>query len=701
VEGVSDVQVSLPAERALIEHSPKVTSQQLIERVEIAGYDALLTSSRTIDQREQERAELLEDYRQRLIVSASFTIPVVLISMAWMHRPAWLNWVLFALTTPVQLWGAMPFHRTALRMLRHRTADMSVLVSLGTWAAYLSSVWSLVRDPAGHDLYFESAAVIVTLVLLGRSLEARARRGTSEAIRKLMHLTPATVHVLRDGKETTVPLSEVRTGDLFVVRPGERIATDGVVEFGESAVDESMVTGESMPVDRVKGDRVVGGTLNRFGLLHVRAEKVGSETFVAQIVRMVERAQSSKAPSQRLADRVAAVFVPVVLVIAALTWLVWAAVLHAPAGVALYPAIAVLVIACPCAMGLATPTAIIVGTGRGAQLGILVKNAAALEALGTINTVMIDKTGTLTTGSPTLQNITAMEGVPQEYLLQRAGIAEAASEHPVGDAVYRGVLERLGSQLPSPQSAEALPGHGIRAVLGSDEIVAGSLRMMDKRGVALPKEIRETCRTLEEQGHTVVGVLENGKLLGILGVRDTLSPTAHEAVKALQGLGVEVAMVTGDAAGTADAVAKSVGIHRVVAEVLPGDKAALVRREQTQGRCVAMVGDGINDAPALAQADIGIAIGHGSDIALETADVALLRADLRGVPTAMRLSRAVRRTVRQNLFWAFLYNSLGIPLAAAGKLNPMTAAAAMALSSVSVVTNSLRLRSAVQPGENR
>jgi len=633
-------------------------------------------------------------------------VPIVIGSMVegFLWAPAWLRnpWLLWALATPVQFWVGFEFHAGFLRDLRHRTASMSTLVSIGTNAAYFFSLavtlWPHVFMPAGGMTYYETGAVVITLVVLGRWLEARARGRTSEAIRRLVSLAPRTARVVREGRELDVPTTEVGVGDLVRIRPGERIPVDGVVLEGASTIDESMLTGESLPVEKTAESRVVAGSVNQTGALLFRATHVGSETTLARIVRLVEDAQASRAPIQRLADRVAAVFVPIVLVVAGATCLAWLAFGPEPRlPMALTTAVAVLVIACPCAMGLATPTAIMVGTGKGAEHGVLIKSATALEVLHRVDTIVFDKTGTLTVGRPEVTDIVTVPGVGEDDALAVAAGAEQASEHPLGEAIVRLAKER-GLALPPVGEFTAVPGQGIDAMAPDGRILLGNETMMNERGIDVSL-LADRAIALQAQGKTVVVLAFAGRLLALIAVADVLKPDAAATIRRLREMGLAVAMLSGDNRRTAEAIAREAGIERVLAEVLPADKAGEIKRLQEGGHRVAMVGDGINDAPALTQADVGIVMGSGTDVAIEAADVTLMRSDVAGVVVALELSRRTIQIVKQNLGWAFGYNILLIPVAAgvlyplAGVLlSPILAGAAMAFSSVSVVTNSLRLK---------
>ena len=615
--------------------------------------------------------------------------PVLAMSMiSALQFPGW-EWVALAFTVPVVLGCGLPFHRAAWAGLRRRTAGMDTLISLGTLAAL---GWSVVALVAGEgEVYFEVAAVVTTLVLAGRYLEDRATHRAGDALRALLALGAKDVAILdAAGEERRAPIEELLHGDRFVVRPGERIATDGVVEEGSSAVDASLLTGEPVPVEVGPGDEVVGATVNAGGRLVVRATRVGSETALARIGRMVTEAQSGKAPVQRLADRVSAVFVPVVILLALGTFGVWMA-LGAGASAAFAAAVAVLIIACPCALGLATPTALLVGTGRGAQLGILIRGPQILESTRRVNTILLDKTGTITTGRMEVAAITVADGVEEGEALRLMGALEDASEHPIGRAIARAARARLAT-LPVPTAFAGHAGLGVEGAVEGHDVVVGRPGLLAERGASLPPELAAAVADAERLGRTAVAVAWDGRARAVVAVADSIKPTSAQAVRELRFLGLRPVLLTGDGAAAAAAVASSVAVDDVIAQVLPGEKAEVVRRLQGEGRVVAMVGDGVNDAPALAQADLGIAIGTGADAAIEASDLTLVSGDLRSAADAIRLSRRTLATIRGNLAWAFGYNVAAIPLAAAGLLNPMIAALAMSLSSVFVVTNSLRLR---------
>jgi len=710
VPGVDEATVNLATEKATVTFDPTRTDvTRLQDAVARAGYELVEpreAAGQTRDREQSAREETQRRARSKFVVGAILSVPIVIGSMVegFLWAPAWLRnpWLLWALATPVQFWVGFEFHAGFLRDLRHRTASMSTLVSIGTNAAYFFSLavtlWPHVFMPAGGMTYYETGAVVITLVVLGRWLEARARGRTSEAIRRLVSLAPRTARVVREGRELDVPTTEVGVGDLVRIRPGERIPVDGVVLEGASTIDESMLTGESLPVEKTAESRVVAGSVNQTGALLFRATHVGSETTLARIVRLVEDAQASRAPIQRLADRVAAVFVPIVLVVAGATCLAWLAFGPEPRlPMALTTAVAVLVIACPCAMGLATPTAIMVGTGKGAEHGVLIKSATALEVLHRVDTIVFDKTGTLTVGRPEVTDIVTVPGVGEDDALAVAAGAEQASEHPLGEAIVRLAKER-GLALPPVGEFTAVPGQGIDAMAPDGRILLGNETMMNERGIDVSL-LADRAIALQAQGKTVVVLAFAGRLLALIAVADVLKPDAAATIRRLREMGLAVAMLSGDNRRTAEAIAREAGIERVLAEVLPADKAGEIKRLQEGGHRVAMVGDGINDAPALTQADVGIVMGSGTDVAIEAADVTLMRSDVAGVVVALELSRRTIQIVKQNLGWAFGYNILLIPVAAgvlyplAGVLlSPILAGAAMAFSSVSVVTNSLRLK---------
>ncbi len=683
LDGV-EATVNYATEKAAVSFDPAAVSvDDLIATVEAIGYRAALPGD-VADAPDAARA-----VRARLSVAAVLSAPLVLLTMVSQLQFAGWEWLALALATPVVVWCGAAFHRAAVLNARHGAATMDTLVSVGTLAAWTWSVVVLVGGIDAHT-YFEVAAVITTLILLGRWLELRARGRSGEAIRALLELGAKEARALRDGVEVLVPVDAIAVGDLFVVRPGEQIATDGVVEDGISAIDQSMLTGEPVPVEVGPGSDVAGATINTSGRLVVRATKVGADTALAQIARLVAEAQAGKAPIQRLVDRVAAVFVPVVLAISLATLAGWLLV-TGDVSAAFTAAVAVLIIACPCALGLATPTALMVGTGRGAQLGILIKGPEVLEQTRRITTILLDKTGTLTEGRMWVEDAVPADGVVREDLLRLAGAAEAASEHPVAQAIAAYAREAVGG-LPAVESFANRAGLGVDAVVEGHEVVVGRPAMLSRRGVELDVRLAERFAAEEERGHTVVAAAVDGRASGLFVVADRLKPTSAAAVAELRRLGLEPVLLTGDNERAARTVAAEVGIDRVQADVLPGDKSAEVDALQRAGEVVAMVGDGVNDAPALAQADLGLAIGTGTDVAIEASDLTLVSGDLRAAVDAIRLARRTLATIKGNLFWAFAYNVAAIPLAVAGLLSPVVAAAAMAFSSVFVVTNSLRLR---------
>jgi Cu+-exporting ATPase len=735
VDGVIEANVNLATERASVVARPEVTVDQLIGAVEAAGYEAKLlvdgeqTTAGEVDAaephgkhreaaREPETSfqqRHLPDTRRRLVVASVLTVPLLL-ALGQMtvapFLPAVLAnpWLQLAFATPVQFYAGWPFYRGAWKVLRHRATDMNTLIAVGTSAAYFYSLAAILFPSFFHaagigmegelPLYFDTAAVIITLILLGRFLEARARSHTSDAIRKLIGLAPRTARVIRNGSERDLPIEEVRRGDLVLVRPGEKVAVDGVLRDGSSAVDESMVTGESMPVTKHPGDEVIGGTLNTSGAFRFEATRVGRDTVLAQIVRLVQEAQGSKAPIQRLADQVTAYFVPAVLAIAALTFIVWFLIGPEPAfNLALLNTVAVLIIACPCALGLATPTSIMVGTGKGAENGVLFRNAEALERLHKVRSVVLDKTGTLTEGRPRVTDVVlADDALSEDELLRLAAAAERGSEHPLGEAIVRHARDDRRLDLADPAGFESQAGQGIRATVDDRLVLVGRPEFLEGEGIDLG-ELGARGEDLAASGKTPVYVTVDGRPAAVIAIADTLKAGSRAAVAELHRLGLEVIMLTGDNETTARAIARDAGVDRVLADVRPDEKAAQVRRLQGEAKLVAMVGDGVNDAPALAQADVGIAIGSGTDVAIESAGVTLMSGDLRAVVTAFALSRATMRNIKQNLFWAFAYNVALIPLAAGLfypftgiLLDPIFAAAAMAASSVTVVSNALRLR---------
>ncbi|WP_274560835.1 heavy metal translocating P-type ATPase [Streptomyces spiramyceticus] len=671
--------------------SPDVGVEEMIAAVEAIGYGAEVPRTEAPAAEEEEvdaEGAHIAGLRRRLIASTLLGLPVVVVSMiSALHFPGW-QWVALLLATPVVAWGAWPFHRAAALNLRHGSATMDTLVSLGVLAAYLWSAGTLALG--GDHLYLEVAVVLTAFLLAGRFFEARAKRRAGDAIRALMHLGAKDVAVLRNGSEVRIPVEELAVGDLFVVRPGEKIATDGEVTDGASAIDESLLTGESVPVEVEPGSQVTGATVNSHGRLTVRATRIGADTKLAQIAALVERAQTGKAAVQRLADRISAVFVPVVIALAAITFAAWL-LAGAPAATALTAAIAVVIIACPCALGLATPTALMVGTGRGAQLGLLIRGPEVLESTRRIDTVVLDKTGTVTEGKMRLVEVVAAEGEDADEVLRLAGALEDASEHPIAAAISAAAREQFGALAPVTGFANT-QGRGVTGQVKDRTVQAGRATWLDEQALPLPGELTRARQSAEAEGRTVVFAAWDGRVRGALVVADTVKATSAEAVADLKRLGLTPVLLTGDNTAAAHAVAAEVGIDQVVAEVHPEDKVAEVQRLQQAGRVVAMVGDGVNDAAALAQADLGLAMGTGTDAAIAASDLTLVRGDLRAAADAIRLARRTLRTIKANLFWAFAYNVAALPLAALGLLNPMIAGGAMAFSSVFVVSNSLRLR---------
>ena len=714
--GVKEASVNFATERATVKFDPSMTNTDaLVETIRSAGYDAHPETEGTDADDSLEAAHAAEyaDAKHRFIVAALLSLPVLVIAMShgvieFLNFPG-VNWLQFALTTPVVLYSGRRFFSGAWAAFRHRAADMNTLIAVGTGTAYIYSViatafpqWFATGEHTAHSamgvpVYYEAASVIIALILLGNMLESRAKGRTGEAIKKLVGLQPKTAIVIRDGDEVEVPTDQVRKGDIVSVRPGEKIPVDGIVTEGASAIDESMLTGESIPVEKVVGAEVFAATINKTGAFRFCATKVGRDTALQQIVKLVRDAQGSKPPIARLADKISGIFTPVVISIAIATFVIWfvAASPEVRFTMALVNFVSVLIIACPCALGLATPTAIMVGTGKGAELGILIKGGDSLETAHKLDTVVLDKTGTITKGEPSLTDVVAAGGFAEDEFLSLIASAERSSEHPLAAAIVKGAQERK-LQLSQPAQFNALAGRGVEAEVDGREVLLGNARLMDERGIEVDNSVAER---LAAEGKTPMFAAIDGRFAGVVAVADTVKAESQSAIAEMERLGLEIVMITGDNSRTAGAVAKQVGINRVLAEILPDGKADEIKRLQAEARRVAMVGDGINDAPALAQADVGIAIGTGTDVAIEASDITLIKGDLRGVATAIGLSKATIRTVKQNLFWAFIYNVIGIPIAAGALypvfgwlLSPVIASAAMSLSSVSVVTNSLRLR---------
>ena len=711
LEGVVDINVNLGTEKATVEYLPgKVGLDEIKKAVSKAGpYEVLLET--LVDQEKLLHKKAFRKLKIRLIISIILSFLVLVLSLYEM-LPVFENidllfvyFLSFGLTTPVLFWCGSQFHIGFLRALRHKTFDMNSLISIGTLSAYFYSVVAtfypefFIQTSWKAEVYYDTAAVIITLILLGRFLETKAKGKTSEAIKKLMGLQPKTARlILADRTEKDIPINELKLGDIILVRPGEKIAVDGEIVEGYSAIDESIVTGESLPMEKKVGDSVIGGTINKNRTFKFRATKVGDRTFLAQVIKLVQEAQGSKAPIQRLADKIAGIFVPIVILIAILTFTIWYFLGPEPQlNFALLTFVAVLIIACPCALGLATPTAIMVGTGKGAEMGVLIKDAEALETIPQIKTFVFDKTGTLTRGEPKVFQIISVNNLSVEEILHYAGSVEKGSEHPISKALL-GEAQKRNIKLTNPSNFQAVPGHGVRAEIDGRKILLGNLKLLRENNISTANLERQQ-EEISSQGATTLFLALDNKPAGVIGIKDTLKTNSKEVVQTLKNMDKEVIMITGDNQKAASTIAQETGIDQVLAEVLPGDKANEIKKLQAQGKKVAMVGDGINDAPALAQADVGMALGTGTDVAIESADISLVREDLSGIISALKLSHKTMRTIKWNLFWAFIYNIIGIPIAAGvlypafqTLLSPMIASAAMAFSSVFVVTNSLRLR---------
>ncbi|PZX03995.1 Cu+-exporting ATPase [Psychrobacillus insolitus] len=701
LEGVTFANVNLALENATIEYNPsQISITDIISRVEKLGYEAHIKDNdkEAVDYRE----EAIQKQKKKFIIAAILSFPLLWTMVghfsftSFIYMPEFLMnpWVQMALATPVQFIIGKQFYVSAYKALRNKSVNMDVLVVMGTSAAYFYSVYQAIITTQEHhtaQLYFETSSVLITLIILGKLFEAKAKGRSSEAIKKLMGLQAKTALVIRNETELEIPIEEVIAGDIILVKPGEKIPVDGEVLEGDTAVDEAMLTGESIPVDKTIGDSLFGSTINKNGFIKMKATKIGRDTALSQIIKVVEDAQGSKAPIQRLADKISGVFVPIVIGIAIITFLVWI-IWVSPGEItqALEALIAVLVIACPCALGLATPTSIMAGSGRAAEFGILFKGGEHLETTHRIDTVVVDKTGTVTNGKPVLTDVRVANGADEEEFLSLIGAAEKQSEHPLAEAIVQGIQER-GISLKAVQKFEAVPGYGVKTIVNQKEILVGTRKLMNQYQIDISK-ILPVMEELEANGKTAMLASIDGQYAGLIAVADTIKETSKKAIKRLQEMNIEVIMMTGDNQRTATAISKEVGINHVIAEVLPEGKAEQVKKLQAIGKKVAMVGDGINDAPALAVADIGMAIGTGTDVAMEAADITLIRGDLNSIADAIIMSRKTMRNIKQNLFWAFAYNALGIPIAAVGLLAPWVAGAAMAFSSVSVVLNALRLQ---------
>jgi P-type Cu+ transporter len=694
LDGIDNAVVNLTTEKATVNFNDKIMQEKdIIATIIKRGFKAeLITGKTNLDKEEKKRKSEINKIKRSFYLSLVFAVPAFIISMVlsmWLKiEIPYEGYILWALATPVQFIVGAQFYRGMWASLKNKSANMDTLIAVGTSAAYFYSVYVILTG--GMMQYFEASAILITLVVMGKLLEAVAKGKTSEAIRKLMHLSPKIATVIRNKKEIKIPVDDVVEGDIIIVKPGEKIPVDGQVTEGLSSVDESMITGESMPVEKKKGDKVIGATINKTGSFQFNAEKIGKDTTLSQIIKLIEDAQGKKAPIQRFADMISAYFVPIVILIAILTFLVWNFGFGKEFSFALISAVSVLVIACPCSLGLATPTAIMVGTGKGAKQGILIKGGDALETAHKLKYVIFDKTGTITKGIPSVTDLVSLNKESKDKLLQVVASIEHNSEHPLAESIVKEAKKKK-IKLNKVSNFKAILGHGVTANLGKGEYYFGNERLMEKFRIKVQNSTRTEIHNLEQEGKTVMILGGHGKVKGIIAVADTIKDTSKEAVKKLQKMKIAVYMITGDNERTARAIAKQAGINHVFAGVLPEDKAKYVKKLQKKGK-VAMVGDGINDSPALAQADIGIAMGSGTDVAMETGNIVLMRNDLLDVPKSIKLSRMTMSKIKQNMFWALFYNTLGIPIAALGLLNPMIAGGAMALSSVSVVSNSLLLK---------
>lgn len=707
LEGVTKANINWVSGKVSVNYIPTLVSQvEIRDQIKKAGFEAQILGDQNIDTEEMIRQQEIRNQRRDLIIGLLLTIPLFLLSMSrdlglvgsWANQP-WVNWLMWALATPVQFYVGRKYYTGAVQSIRNRAANMDVLVALGSTAAYLYSLPILFEWIPGH-VYFETSAMIITLIKTGKYLETNTRGKTSQAIKNLLNLTPEKALVLRDDKETLIPVTEVRLGDVLIVNAGTKVPVDGVVISGHSSIDESMLTGESLPVEKQIGSDVIGGTLNKQGSFKFEATKIGKDTALAQIIRLVEEAQGSKAPIQRIADRVSAIFVPAVVIAAVLTYLVWQFIVVSPADPgssqfarAMLNAVAVLLIACPCAMGLATPTAVMVGTGRGARSGILFKSGGALERSGQITTIVLDKTGTITNGKPQLTDVGLLaldsRDMPEDDIIRLAAIVEQRSEHPLGEAILNEAMKRK-LDIKEGDRFTSIAGKGVKAIIDGKQVIVGNTSLFTDEKISW-WEADDQISTLRQEGKTVMLVAVEGELVGWLAVADTIKADAVDVITELKEMNLDVLMITGDNRQAAETISSQVGIDKVMAEVLPGGKSAKIKELQEDGEIVAMVGDGVNDAPALAQADVGISLGTGTDIAIAAAPITLIRGNLAGITKAINLSKTTLGTIKQNLFWAFFYNIILIPVAAFGFLNPMLAAGAMALSDVFVIGNSLRL----------